>query len=277
MYREWDKQMLRARHIVAALLMTALSPAALAQKSSGHMDLNDLSSVLGTRLAIFRVMFSTTDAICPQQTGLFRIHPDGAVTDIVAIMRNTSPGYHMDPTAAPDDFTFRRRLEADSCRIDIDIGEQQQRNGEWVPLVSPLARGPEAILQESARPQKEDAPVARPPSEREALDRDFGASANAGNLRQGLTGTIKSNVGFEGAIDCFDAIGIFQIDRSGVTLLFPAGLEGELNRFFIERVDVDANHSTLNLSRGSCRVGFTISATVSREGAWVPLPIALPK
>jgi hypothetical protein len=273
LHSEWDKQMLRAFHVVAALLMMALSPAALAQKSSGHMDLNDLSSILGARLAIFRVMFSGTDVVCPQQTGLFQIRPDGAVTDIVAIMRNTGPGYHMDPTAASDDFTFRRRLEAESCRIDIDISEQQQRNGEWVPLVAPLARGPEGLLNERARPRKEDDPIARPPSEREAFDRDSGASANAGSLRQGLTGTIKSNVGFLGAKDCFDAIGIFQIDRSGVTLLFPAGLQGELNRFFIERVDVDADHSTLYLSRGSCRFGFTISAAVSREGAWVPLPI----
>jgi hypothetical protein len=265
---------LRAFHIAAALLITALSPAALAQKSSGHMDLNDLTSALGTRLAIFRVMFSTTDANCPQQTGLFRIRPDGAITDIVAIMTNTGPGYHMDPTAAPDDFTFRRRLEAESCRMDMDIGEQQQRNGEWVPLVAPFARGPEAILNESARPRKEDPPVARPPSEREAFDRDFEASKNAGSLRQGLTATIKSTVGFEGSIDCFDAIGIFQIDRSGVTLLFPAALEGELNRFFIERVDVDADHSTLYLSRGSCRVGFTISGSTFSEGSWVPLPIA---
>ena len=177
----------------------------------------------------------------------------------------------MDPTASSNDFTFRRRIEAESCRIDIDIGEQQQRNGEWVSLVAPLAA---AILDESARPRKEDLPVARPPSEEEALDRDFDASANAGSLRQGLTGTIKSNVGFLGAKDCFDAIGIFQIDRSGVTLLFPAGLQGELNRFFIERVDVDADHSTLYLSGGACRVGFTISAAISREGAWVPLPEA---
>lgn len=269
--------MLRAFHIAAALLMMALSPAVLAQKSSGHMDLNDLTSALGARLAVFRVMFSATDANCPQQTGLFGIRPDGVVTDIVAIMRNTGPGYRWEPTAASDDFTFRRRLEAESCRIDIDIGEQQQRNGEWVQLTAPLARGPDAILNESARPRKEDPPAALPPSEREALDRDFEASANAGNLRQGLTATTKSWVGFEGSKDCFNAIGIFQIDRSGVTLLFPAGLEGELNRFFIERVDVDADHSTLYLSRGSCRVGFTISASILRDGVWTPLPIAPPR
>jgi hypothetical protein len=98
--------------------------------------------------------------------------------------------------------------------------------------------------------------------------------AHAGNLLQGWTATFKSVVGFEEAKDCFDAVGTFQIDQSGVTLLFPAGLAGELNRFFIERVDVDADHSTLYLSRGSCRVGFTISASTFREGSWAPLPIA---
>lgn len=267
--------MLRASHIIAALFVLAHSPAVLAQKSSGHMDLNDLSPILGTRLAIFRVIFSKTDVLCPQETGLFGIGPDGAITDIVAIMGNANPGpeYDTNPTAAPDGFTFRRRLEAESCRIDIDIGEQQRRNGEWVPLASPPAITPEA-LDEIVRLRMKAAPVARPPSEREALDRDNEASKNAGRLCQGLTATIKSYVGFVGAKDCFDAIGIFQIDRSGVTLVFPAGLEGELNRFFIERVDGDADHSTLYLSRGSCRVGFTISAAISREGVWVPLPIA---
>jgi len=74
--------------------------------------------------------------------------------------------------------------------------------------------------------------------------------------------------------DCFEAVGTYLIDQGGVTLLFPTDLGGELNRFFIERVDVDAWHSTLYLSRGSCRVGFTVSASTLREGSWVPLPIA---
>jgi hypothetical protein len=69
-------------------------------------------------------------------------------------------------------------------------------------------------------------------------------------------------------------VGTYLIDQSGVVLLFPTGLGGQLNRFVAERVDVDPEHGTLYLSRGSCRVGFTISASISREGAWVALPIA---
>lgn len=237
------------------------------------MDLNDYDAMFGTRLAVFRVMFSKTDAICPQQTGLIEIRPDGFIVDIVAIMRNGGPDYRMDPTVASDDFTFRRRIEAESCRIDIDITAQRWGNGKWVPLAVPRARTPDANPPENPTVPKDYVPAARPPSELEALDRSMRARANAGSLLQGWTATDTSYVGFPRERDCFDAIAISQIDRSGVTLLFPAGLQGGINRFFIERVDVDADHSTLYLSRRSCRVGFTVSAAISREGTWVPLPI----
>jgi hypothetical protein len=263
--------MLRTSNVIAALLMMALSSAAQAQKSSGYMDLNEKSRLPGTQLVVFRVMFSETEAICPRQTGIFRIASDGGVTDIVAALRGFSRDWRMDATAAADDFTYRRRVALDSCSIDIDIGEQQQRNGEWIPLVYPYARGPEAI-RESVRKTDDYPPFS--PAEIEALNRDFEAGALAGNLRQGVTATFKDAVGFEGARDCFDAVGTYLIDQSGVVLLFPTGLGGQLNRFVAERVDVDPEHGTLYLSRGSCRVGFTISASISREGAWVALPIA---
>jgi hypothetical protein len=261
--------MLRRPQAIAALLMMALSPAALAQKSSGHMDLEDMSSVYGTQLAVFRVVISETDAICPQQTGIFRIRPNGGVTEILAVLQGKGD-WRMDETAAPDDFTYRRRAATDTCRFDIDVSEQQQRNGEWMPLLS--ASRPNAIPDDRGR--KPDVSRAMSPAEIETSDRHMRVRAHAGNLLQGWTATFKSVVGFEEAKDCFDAVGTFQIDQSGVTLLFPAGLAGELNRFFIERVEVDADHSTLYLSRGSCRVGFTISASTFREGSWVPLPIA---
>jgi hypothetical protein len=132
----------------------------------------------------------------------------------------------------------------------------------------PFARGPDA--------KRDELPVFSP-SQHEAFNRDVRAGAHTGNLHQGVTGTFKDVQSFEGSKDCFEAVATFMIDRSGVTLLFPIGIGGELNRFFIERVDADADHSTLYLSRGSCRVAFTISASISREGSWVPLPIGPPK
>jgi hypothetical protein len=259
--------MLRTPYVIAALL--ALAPAAQAQKSSGYMDLDDMSSVYGTQLAVFRVMISKTDAICPQQTGIFQIGPNGGLTDIVPALRGFGD-WRMDGTAGPDDFTYRRRIATDSCRIDIDITEQQRRNGEWMPLLS--SSRPNAISDDLSR--KTDDLPAMSPARSEAFERHMRVRAHAGNLLQGWITTSTNGVGFEGAKDCFNAVGTFQIDQSGVTLLFPVGLGGELNRFFIERVDVDADHSTLYLSRGSCRVGFTIGASIHRDGSWAPLPIA---
>lgn len=57
-------RMLIFNRIATVLLIMVLPTAALAQKSSGYMDLDDYSSILGVRLAVFRVMFSKTDAVC---------------------------------------------------------------------------------------------------------------------------------------------------------------------------------------------------------------------
>jgi hypothetical protein len=261
--------MLRAPHLIAALLITALSPAALAQKSSGHMELDDMSTAGGPRLAIARVVISKTDTVCPQQAGMIRIDAQGGVRDVViALALPGSRDWTIETTAADaDDFSFRRRLATDSCRIDIDVSKQQQRNGEWVPLSK----------QPSERPNDDLAPKindsAAGSSAENVFDRYNRARASAGSLRQGVLGILRNSLWRGELQDCFEAVGTYLIDQGGVTLLFPTDLGGELNRFFIERADVDAEHSTLYLSRGSCRVGFTISASTLREGSWVPLPI----
>lgn len=85
---------------------------------------------------------------------------------------------------------------------------------------------------------------------------------------------MKQVLGFEGMHGCFEAVGNYKIDQRGVTISFTTGLMGELNRFVIERVDVDDNHSKLFLFRGSCRVEFVIGASTLLNGSWVPLNIA---
>jgi len=120
-----DRPMSYVLRLIAALLTMALSPAALAQQPSGYIDLEDKSRFPGTQLGVFRVLFSRTDEICPQQTGMFRIDSRGGLTDMLAIL---PPGrdWRMDATAAPDDFTYRRRVAMESCRFDIDIGGRIQ-------------------------------------------------------------------------------------------------------------------------------------------------------
>ena len=209
------------------------------------------------------------DTICPQQAGMIRIDAQGGVRDVViALALPGSRDWTIETTAADaDDFSFRRRLATDSCRIDIDVSKQQQRNREWVPLSK----------QPSERPNDDLAPKindsAAGSAAENVFDRYNRARASAGSLRQGVLGILSSKLWRGELQDCFEAVGTYLIDQGGVTLLFPTDLGGELNRFFIERVDVDAEHSTFYLSRGSCRVGFTVSASTLREGSWVPLPL----
>jgi hypothetical protein len=264
--------MSRVFHVIAVLLVMASPPAALAQKSSGYIDLEEMSGV-GSRLVVVRVMISKTEATCPQQTGTFRIRPDGSVHEIL-VVRNGEQSWRMGATPDPDDMTHRRRAAMESCRIDIDISEQQKRNDAWVPL--PQKSPTRANVSSDDGVLKADDPSDMSPAQREAYRRADRATTYLGSLRQGVTATVSGGTAFVGMDECFEAIGTYLIDQGGVTLLFTTGLGGELNRFFIERVDVDPDHSTLYLSRGSCRIGYTISASVSRDGSWVPLPIAPP-
>jgi hypothetical protein len=113
--------MLRAPRLIAALLIIALSPAALAQTSSGHMDLDDMNTAVGQRLAIARVMISKTETVCPQQSGMIRIDAQGGVRDVVvALALPGSPDWMLETSADADDFSFRRRLATGTCRIDIE-------------------------------------------------------------------------------------------------------------------------------------------------------------
>ena len=72
----------------------------------------------------------------------------------------------------------------------------------------------------------------------------------------------------------WEAAGDHQIGRTGITFSFLTGFPGNLNRFVIERADLDANRSRLYFMRGDCRFELTVSQSVLRDGQWVLLPLA---
>jgi hypothetical protein len=111
---------------------------------------------------------------------------------------------------------------------------------------------------------------------RAALD----AWRTAGSLNQSV-GTVSKNFPFDDVPQtCFEAAGDYQIGRTGIIFSFLTGFPGNLNRFVIERADLDANRSRLYFMRGDCRFELTVSQSVSRDEQWVSLPLApslLPK
>jgi hypothetical protein len=73
---------------------------------------------------------------------------------------------------------------------------------------------------------------------------------------------------------CFEALGDYRIEQSGVMFSFVAGLPGDLNRFTIERSDPDPNHGRIFFTRGDCRFELTINQSILQDGGWLAVPLA---
>jgi hypothetical protein len=77
---------------------------------------------------------------------------------------------------------------------------------------------------------------------------------------------------------CFEGVGNFHIERSELRfsflISFLTGLPGNLNRFVIERTDLDANRRRLYFTHGDCRFELTISQSVLRGGEWILVSLA---
>ena len=183
-------------------------------------------------------------------------------------------------TTALDDQTYRHRVTADSCRVDVDIAEEVRHNGAWASLALPPAHRPSLSAQqrgEAAQRYLDSHPDPVPLAQ-------FGRYLDAGKATKimgaGLA-SMRQSLGFEGAPACFDALGDYLIDQRGVAFWFVTDLPGELNRFVLERADIDDVHSRLHLTKDDCRFVFTISAAVLAGDEWVarsvaPLPRAKP-
>jgi hypothetical protein len=73
---------------------------------------------------------------------------------------------------------------------------------------------------------------------------------------------------------CFEAASDFHIERSGIRFAFLTPLPGDLNRFVIERTDLDANRQRLYFTRGDCRFELTVNQSILRNGEWISVPLA---
>jgi hypothetical protein len=90
-----------------------------------------------------------------------------------------------------------------------------------------------------------------------------------------LVGYAKWAFVFEDKPDaCFEAVGDYRIERTGVTFSFMTDLPGDLNRFTIERSDPDLNGGRIFFTRGDCRFELTIGQSVLQNDEWLAVPLA---
>jgi hypothetical protein len=263
--------------------------ASFAQEASGRIDLDVVSGSPIHTLFVARIAFAEGDSQCPEDRGSLRISR-GALTQIRMMLppdpRLNSIGQEaIEPI---DDETQQYRIESPNCRMSIAVREQVRRDGSWTSLLVPKGRRPSVPLAERREIERQFSENLLKPreltsAEKESAER-FGAARKAEYTAGSLgifAGTLILGFGFDNKPQaCFEAAGDYHIERTGITFSFLTGLPGDLNRFVIERTDLDANRSRLYFMRGDCRFELTVSQSVLRDGQWVSLPLApspLPK
>jgi hypothetical protein len=272
-----EDQLMKSTLITVSLLMLGWSSQVQAQEPSGHLDLDMLAGFLRSELAIGRIVFFATDETCPQQLGTLRVGADGSMADLQALFGGSAKQYREGHTGVQDDHTYRHHVATETCQVDIDIREQVRRDGVWTSLLVPRSIRPSLSPEERSEAEREsqDRP-SRIPSEQ------FGRFVNArdlarrseGTLRQGGVSMINLGINFEGERRCFEAVGDYLIDQRGVAFQFVTYLPGDMNRFLLDRVDVDKDHSRIYLTDGDCRIELTVGASILWHGQWVARSVA---
>jgi hypothetical protein len=255
--------------IVFSALLSVFVTASAAQERKSRIDLDVVWEASFPALVHARVSFAETDSQCPEEQGALRIFGG---TLVLIRPRPTDPPptsvwrATMEPT---DDETWRYRAETSTCQMDVAVQQQVRREGSWKSLLVPRWERPSL-----------------PPEERSELQRRFRTPTPSGHKPaaviqllawQGGVGLI-AHVPFvfeERPETCFEAVGDFRMERSGLRFSFLTGLPGDLNRFVIERTDLDANRRRLYFTHGDCRFELTVSQSVLRGGEWIAVPLAL--
>jgi len=157
---------------------------------------------------------------------------------------------------------------------------QAFRDGSWVSLLVPRMSRPSLSAEDRKRAFEELQEDSRRRTEnlsleerKERVDR-FSEIGRTG-WAIGRLSTMTWGFGFEGVpSNCFQAVGDFDLNAKGLALSFPTNLPGDLNRFVIERADVDPYRARLYLVRDDCRFELSISKAVLHSDQWVAVPLA---
>jgi hypothetical protein len=271
--------------ILCCGFVCALVTGSAAQAPGGRVDLDVVSGSSSPRFVVGSVAFAEGDSSCPEEHGTLRIFK-GVLTQLRMRIANdpqsTSKGR---ATKKPtDDETQQYRIEGPTCRMDINVREQVRHDGTWTSLLVPRVERPSIPLAERSEIQRQFLENLRTPKEpkeqtqlQELIERRRAAEKELramGNLRVNV-GSLSWPFAYENTPQvCFEAVGDYRIDRTGFTFSFLTGLPGDLNRFVIERTDLDANRSRLYFMREDCRFELTVSQSVLRDGRWIPLALA---
>jgi hypothetical protein len=259
-----------------------------AQETSGRVDLDAMSASAFPRYIVSRVGFVESDRQCPEDRGTLRISR-GTLTQLHLTMPTDSrPTASWRATMQPiDDETQLYRIETPTCRTEVAVRQQVRRDGAWISLLVPSAVRPSVPSDERRALQRQFAKNLLTPKDREVIDPKeltdrWEAGERALRAARSPAARSPSAYGFSSwpfpfadkPQTCFEALGDYRIERTGIVVVFLTGLPGDLNRFVIERTELDTNRSRVYFERGDCRWELTVGQFVLRDSEWLALPLA---
>lgn len=246
---------MKFRIVMVTGLVLAWTCGALAQQPGGRID---LFAEEVTRLVSVRAAFEEGPEVCPEDRALLTIS-NGRLSQLRHNPPPPPTRWRRLEDKTIDDETHRRQYDTEECRFDLLVRMQVLRDGSWATLLVPRLDRPSLSAEEKKNALHEFWESARrrsesllPEERKERTYRLFERQRMGWSM--GRLGTMQLGFGFEGAPpNCFQAVGEFDLTSKGLALSFPTNLPGDLNRFVIERSDVDQYHARLYLVRDDCR------------------------
>jgi hypothetical protein len=268
---------MKFRIVMVTGIVLAWAGAALAQQPGGRIDLDRFAEEVTGHVSV-RAAFEEGSVVCPEDRTLLTVS-NGR---LLQLRHNPSPParWRRLENKTIDDETHRSQYATDECRFDILVRMQVLRDGSWASLLVPRLNRPSLSAEEKKNALEEFWGSARrrseslsPEERKEKQDRFFERQKMGWSM--GRLSTMQMGFGFEGAPpNCFQAVGEFDLSSKGLALSFPTNLPGDLNRFVIERADVDPYHARLHLVRDDCRFELSISKSVLHGDQWAAVPLA---
>ncbi len=180
-----------------------------------------------------------------------------------------------------DDETYRYEIGNEECRLALHIRLQTQHDGEWRSVPLPYWSRPSVSSGERSAQTRELRNSFEEHRERGKTEsKPRPPMPPSPQLLGDASGTGEAFF-FEGPSeatleDCFQAVGTYEVGQDGVFFTFLRALPGNVNRFAIERNDINGFQGRLYFVRGGCRLQVTASGSRKYNSEWAPLMIDNP-
>jgi hypothetical protein len=276
------------RVLISFCLVWNFGSATSAQQSKNRIDLSDAPPPLERAPppdAVSGIVFRAADTACPEEHGTIEIRAGQMFLSRINSRNKAGSGtlvkepVHLSGNNRPlDDETYQYEIGNEECRLVLLVRLQTQYDGEWRPASLPYLSRPSVSREERSafmlnfmkerRENGKSGAQPQPPQQP-----GWQMLGDVGVVREGFLFEALSKATLS---NCFQAAGAYELGQEGVFFTFLRGLPGNVNRFAIERNDINGYQGRLYFVQGDCRFQITASGSRKFNSEWVPLLIDSP-